>query len=91
METSSQSNIIRLDTENMENSDVSKIPITINKRKKRKPKKKCSMKKKNISKKKKDIKIIKINTKKNKRGVKIGNIKFSVDDEFVDYCFKNFK
>lgn len=91
METSSQSNIIKLDTEIMENSDVSKNPVSIKKIKKRKSKKKCSKNKKSSSKKKKDIKIIKINTKENKRGVKIGNIKFSIDDEFVDYCFNNFK
>ena len=91
METSSQSNNIKLGVENKENSDNSKIPVTKQKSRKKNTKKRGSTKKKRLSRNNKNKKIIKLTTKSNKKGLKIGNMEFSIDDKLVDFCFKNIK
>ena len=91
METSSQSNNIKLGVENKENSDNSKIPVTKQKSRKKNTKKRGSTKKKRYSRNNKSKKIIKLTAKSNKKGLKIGNMEFSVDDDLVDFCFKNIK
>ena len=91
METSSQSNIIKFGVENKENSDNIKIPATKQKSRKKNTKKRGSTKKKHYSRNNKNKKIIKLTTKSNKKGLKIGNMEFSIDDDLVDFCFKNIK
>ena len=91
METSSQSNIIKIGAENKENNYNNKIKVAKQKSRNKITRKRGFPKRKYFSKKNKGKKIIKLTTKSNKRGLKIGNLEFSIDDDLVDFCFKNIK